>query len=36
MLWVLCKFGKTHYTLTRAEGALLAAMAVAYYTIICI
>lgn len=31
LLWVLCKFGKTYYTLTRAEGALLAILAAAYY-----
>lgn len=33
-LWLLCKFGKTYYTLTRLEGALLVIMAVAYYGII--
>ncbi len=35
MLWTLCKFGKTHYTLTRVEGGLLALMAVAYYVVRC-
>lgn len=33
-LWILCKFGKTYYTLTRMEGAVLVAMAVAYYGIV--
>lgn len=36
VLWLFCKFGKTYYTLTRGEGAILTAMAVAYYVIICI
>ena len=31
LLWLLCKFGKTYYTLTRAEGLLLIVLAVAYY-----
>lgn len=34
LLWVLCKFGKTYYTLTRAEGALLAVCAIAYYAVL--
>ena len=32
LLWLLCKFGKTYYTLTRAEGVLLIILAVVYYT----
>lgn len=35
-LWALCTFGKTHYTLTRAEGGILAVMAVIYYVVICL
>lgn len=32
VLWMFCKFGKTYYTLTRLEGAIMTLMAVAYYT----
>ncbi len=35
-LWALCTFGKTHYTLTRTEGGILAVMAVIYYVVICL
>lgn len=31
LLWGFCKFGKTFYTLTRLEGAMLVAFAAAYY-----
>lgn len=34
LLWVLCKFGKTYYTLTRMEGGLLVVLAIAYYTVL--
>lgn len=30
-LWVFCKFGKTYYTLTRSEGAILVLMMIGYY-----
>lgn len=32
LLWTFCKFGKTYYTLTRSEGAILTLAAIAYYT----
>lgn len=31
VLWLVCKCGKTHYTITRFEGSLLTAMMIAYY-----
>ena len=34
ILWLFCRFGKTHLTLTRAEGVIMTIMAVAYYTIL--
>lgn len=32
LLWLFCKFGKRYHYVTRTEGFLLAACAVAYYT----
>lgn len=32
LLWIFCKFGKTYYTLTRAEGAVLVLLMIGYYT----
>lgn len=34
LLWILCKFGKTYYTLTRIEGGLLVVLAIAYYAVL--
>lgn len=31
VLWLVCKCGKTHYTITRFEGTVLTAMMIAYY-----
>lgn len=31
VLWIFCKFGKTYYTLTRTEGAIMVLMMIAYY-----
>lgn len=31
VLWLVCKCGKTHYTITRLEGTVLTAMMIAYY-----
>lgn len=36
VLWIFCKFGKTYYTLTRTEGAILSGMAVFYYIYRCL
>lgn len=36
MLWLFCKFGKEQYSVTRLEGGILTAMAVAYYVYICL
>lgn len=36
LLWIFCKFGKTYYTLTRIEGAVLAALAITYYAVLVI
>ena len=34
VLWLFCRFGKRYLTLTRTEGAILALMAIAYYTVL--
>ncbi len=34
LLWGFSKFGKTHYTITRSEGAILTVMAIAYYAVL--
>lgn len=31
LLWIFCKFGKTYYTLTRSEGAIMLLLMIAYY-----
>ena len=32
LLWLFCRFGKTHLMLTRGEGIVMTILAVAYYT----
>lgn len=31
LLWIFCRYGKAHFTLTRTEGIILTLIAVAYY-----
>lgn len=36
LLWVLCRFGKQHLTLTRTEGWVMVILAVLYYAVLVI
>lgn len=36
LLWVLCRFGKQHFTLTRTEGMLMVVLAILYYVVLVI
>ncbi len=34
LMWVLCRFGKTRFTLTRFEGLIMVLLVIAYYTVL--
>ncbi len=36
LMWLLCRFGKTKFTLTRFEGAIMVLLVIAYYTVLVI
>lgn len=36
LMWILCRFGKTKFTLTRFEGAVMVLLVIAYYTVLVI
>ena len=34
LMWLMCRFGKTHFTLTRFEGSIMVLLVIAYYTVL--
>lgn len=36
LMWLMCRFGKTHFTLTRFDGAVMVLLVIAYYAVLVI